>query len=209
MDLDPGRSPGYPEVCDSDRILDVAEGYARQGGYFCFDISDVSAKGGIPESTVRSHFEDREQLAAALVRRYTARVRDALGPPDETGSIASLISIWSAAAAERDRMCLCTLYGAEIAALPPSVAKETRQFFELVNDWVADTLKCDRSSKHSEAVLACLCGALLTVRLIGQPETFGKVARKLLDPVLRECRVSCNGNTEESLVMISESRPST
>ncbi len=170
-----------------DHILDTAEQLARRGGYFSFQICDVAKASGIPELAIQAHFDSRQDLSVALVKRYTASLIRALGSPEQAKPLDHLINIWGHAARQDGQMCLCTLYGAEISALPPAVTKATRAYYQSVSTWIADALKCDHNDEHADAVLAILCGALLTVRSLDRPNDFEKIAHLLVQPVEASC----------------------
>lgn len=179
----------YTKVTDDEKeyILDAAEGFARRGGYFCFEIADVVRETGLSDAVVRGHFKEKQELATALVHRYIERVKDALGSPGEPAALDKLVALWSDAAHTDDQMCLCSLYGAEIAALPPSVAEATRGYYAFVSEWISGTLSCRHNAEHAEAILASLCGALLTVKSMNRPETFETIVWQLIKPVLDKC----------------------
>ena len=171
-----------------DRILDAGQQLASHGGYFSFDLCDVAAASGISEKEIQAVFDSRQDLSVALVKRYIESLMNALGSPDRAKPLDHLINICGKAARQDGQMCLCTLYGSEISALPPAVAQATRAYYRSLSGWIADALKCDHKDEHPDAVLAVLCGALLTVQSLDRQNDFEKIARSLVQPVEAACR---------------------
>lgn len=169
------------------RILDAAEPLARRFGYFGFSIADTAENCGVDEAYVRKHFADRSELSAALVERYTRNTIDVLGDPGAQGAMERLVSAYSQAAAEDGEMCLCSLYGAEVTGLPPSVARVTRDYYRKLADWIRRALHCGHEDKHPAAVIASLCGALVTVKNMNDPGSFDLIAWQLISPVTQTC----------------------
>ena len=169
-------------------ILDAAEGTARRGGYTELRIAHLAQETGQSESVIRSHFPTHEDLAIGLIRRYTERLMATLGPPRDPEPLQRLVSVWGSAARTDGQMCLCSLYGAQISVLPSDVANETQASYAAISDWIQQALSCRHSAEHAEAVLASLCGALLTVKSMNRPESFETIAWQLIKPVAKCCQ---------------------
>ena len=95
----------------------------------------------------------------ALLRRYVAAYRKSL--------------------VEDGLMCLCGLFGAEIAHLPRSVAAEARRFFEANLDWLVVVIERRGGREgplaaRAEAmqIVATLEGALILARSLDDPSVF-------------------------------------
>ncbi|MEO0379787.1 MAG: TetR/AcrR family transcriptional regulator [Pseudomonadota bacterium] len=182
-----GNVPAISREEEKSRILDVAERFARHGGYFSFDLADIEPETGLTSAEIRSHFKSKQELATALVYRYIADVEKALGDPRDTGSMERLVAIWSEAAQSHNQMCLCSLYGAEIAALPEEVAKATQGYYSTVSDWIHRALGCPHDEVHAEAILASLCGTLITVKSMNRAETFDAIIWQMIRPIINTC----------------------
>jgi AcrR family transcriptional regulator len=65
------------------RILDAATEIAGERGYEGTSIALVSAKCGLPASSIYWHFKDKDDLIAAVIERSFARVLSAWQMPDE------------------------------------------------------------------------------------------------------------------------------
>lgn len=172
------------------KLLDLAEDLIRKNGYNGFSFRDLASGVGVKSSTVHYYFPTKADLGAKVARRYTDRFVEGLGNPADAAEnaetvIARLNSAFANALGNDGRMCLCGVLAAESAGLPPEVAAEARQFFDRTGDWLRDGLKqtdwgCDLSDevlqKRSLAILAQLEGAMLIVRVMGQPARFDDLA---------------------------------
>ena len=65
------------------RILDAATEIASERGYEGTSIALVSAKCGLPASSIYWHFKDKDDLIAAVIERSFAHVLSAWRIPDE------------------------------------------------------------------------------------------------------------------------------
>src|ERR1700739_856461 len=66
-----------------ERILDAATEIAAERGYEGTSIALVSAKCGLPASSIYWHFKDKDDLIAAVIERRFGRWLSAWSVPDE------------------------------------------------------------------------------------------------------------------------------
>lgn len=170
----------------ADHILDIAERKARIGGYDGFSFRDIAAEVGIKSASVHYHFPTKADLGAAMTRRYTDRFIDALGDPRDSRTlaqkIAAYIDAFRSALVTDDLMCLCGIFGAEIARLPDQVAREARDFFARSKAWLLAAHERDGSlaTPHERevaalALIAKLEGAMLLARSMDDTAIFDQV----------------------------------
>ena len=57
-------------------IMDAAERRIRLGGFNGFSFREIAADVGIKSSSVHYHFPTKENLAAAVIHRYTDEVAE-------------------------------------------------------------------------------------------------------------------------------------
>src|ERR1700744_3605487 len=55
----------------SNAIMDAAELRIRKGGYGAFSFRELAADVGVKSSSVHYHFPTKEDLGAAVIRRYS------------------------------------------------------------------------------------------------------------------------------------------
>src|SRR5688500_18549942 len=106
----------------ADLALDAAERLAQVRGFNGFSYADVSAELGITTASLHYHFPGKADLGRALVERYTAAFRSALGAlagreARAAARLAGYAKIYADVLAE-DRMCLCGMLAAEYETLP-------------------------------------------------------------------------------------------
>ncbi|WP_211198577.1 TetR/AcrR family transcriptional regulator [Ruegeria haliotis] len=173
------------------RILDVAERMARQGGYNAFSFRDIAKEIGIKSASIHYHFPTKEDLGEALVSRYTDRFLDALGQVDgatPSELLARYVAVYRKALIEQELMCLCGMFGAEIAKLPAPVSKRTRAFFERNLDWLESVFKAGNSSdprRRAGETIAWLEGAMILARSLNDMDLFDRITAELPAETLR------------------------
>ncbi len=160
-----------------DQILDATERRIRDGGYGGFSFRDVAADVGIKSASVHHHFPTKTDLSAAVARRYTDRLIEAVqGVPDEK-RIGEWRQIFRNALRQDGRMCLCGILGAESGALPEPVVAEAKRFFQLATKTIAD-----KDTVHQDTglrVFAALEGAMLMARAMDDPDVFDRATASL------------------------------
>jgi len=169
------------------RILDLAEQMARSGGYNSFSFREIAAGIGVKSASVHYHFPTKEVLGAAIAERYTDRFMQALGPPDmDTPSVMlkRYVAAYRDALATDGLMCLCGIFGAEIANLPEPVAEKTRRFFERNMTWLsavyhAQGLPPNQCRMRAASMIATLEGAMILARSLGDLSLFEQITALL------------------------------
>ncbi len=174
----------------AEEILDVAERMARTGGYQGFSFREIAKQVGIKAASVHYHFPGKDDLGAAIARRYTDRFLAALGVPEDTGLapealLARYIGAYRSSLADDGLMCLCGMFGAEIADLPAPVADETRRFFEANVDWLERVYArarpadgADRNRAAALRLIAMLEGGLILARSLDDIGVFDTIVRE-------------------------------
>jgi TetR/AcrR family transcriptional repressor of nem operon len=158
----------------TERILDTAQALAQVRGYNGFSYADISAELAITKPSIHYHFPTKTQLAEALIARYRRRfdaarqkaADDAAGVRERLTSYARL---YAEVFTDGGRMCLCGVFAADAASLPPEVRRATAAFFDDQQRWVAAVfaeagLPAARARGAAQAFLAALEGALLLAR---------------------------------------------
>ncbi len=171
-------------------ILDAAERFARRTGYNGFSFRDVAAEIGIKSASIHYHFPTKGDLGAALARRYSERFFERLGDVNELAHpshtlVERFVGLFRESLVDNDQMCLCGIFGAEIAALPEEVGAEVRSFFEHCIDGLAAAHARVSSGLISQempfreqalTLLATLEGALMLARALQDADVFDRIA---------------------------------
>src|ERR1700759_1751201 len=117
-------------------IMDSAERRMQAGGFFGFSFREIAADVGIKSSSVHYHFPTKEDLAAAVIRRWADNTAEHIDEafkkdPDP-------VRVWTKAfrgtAMAEPHMCPCTGLGASAHDLPDQVAAEVKRFFMMCQD---------------------------------------------------------------------------
>jgi TetR/AcrR family transcriptional regulator, transcriptional repressor for nem operon len=160
-------------------IMDAAERRMQQGGFGGFSFREIAADVGIKSSSVHYHFPTKEDLAAAVIRRwaeYTSELID-----KELEKDPDPIRVWAKAfrgtAFSEARMCPCTVLGAAAQDLPEPVAKEVKSFFKMCQDkLVAEGLLPGKAAE----VLSTITGALVLANALRDTAEYDRATRDLL-----------------------------
>ncbi len=168
------------------RIMDVAENYIRTQGYNGFSFRDISAEIGIKTASIHYHFPSKEDLGAAVTKRYTERFLTGLGLPDAypaNEQVERYKEAFRSSYAAGEQMCLCGMLGAEISSLPANLMLESKEFFQRNMTWLEEVFLSDQEKKNSPDIaqqkalklLALLEGGLIVSRSLGGLKTFDKL----------------------------------
>jgi TetR/AcrR family transcriptional regulator, transcriptional repressor for nem operon len=160
-------------------IMDAAERRMQQGGFGGFSFREIAADVGIKSSSVHYHFPTKEELAAAVIRRwaeYTSELID-----KELEKDPDPIRVWAKAfrgtAFSEARMCPCTVLGAAAQDLPEPVAKEVKGFFKMCQGkLVAEGLSPGKAAE----VLSTITGALVLANALRDTAEYDRATRDLL-----------------------------
>lgn len=179
------------ELPMSERILDAAEDRMRKVGYNGVSFRDLADDVGVKSASVHYHFAQKQDLGAAVVRRYSEKLMDSIRTDAERKrSPAAKIAVYVdhfRAALKRDGMiCLCGMLGAEAAGLPKPVVDELREFFAAHIEWMAPILQeagVDSPRRKAAAIVSAMEGALIVATVMGDTTTFEAVAADALDGV--------------------------
>ena len=160
-------------------IMDAAERRIQAGGFGGFSFREIAADVGVKSSSVHYHFPTKENLAAAVVRRWAdgvmRHIDDALRKEQDPAR--AWAKLFRGTAFSKGRMCPCTVLGAAAQDLPGEVAREVRNFFHLCIDKLVSQ---GLTSARAEQVLATLLGALVLANALGDRATYDRAAGGML-----------------------------
>ena len=160
-------------------IMDAAERRMQQGGFGGFSFREIGADVGVKSSSVHYYFPTKEDLAAAVIRRwaeYTSELID-----KELEKDPDPVRVWKKAfrgtAYSEAHMCPWTVLGAASQDLPEPVAKEVKGFFKMCQEkLVAEGL----SPSQAAEVLSTITGALVVANALGDTAEYDRATRNLL-----------------------------
>jgi TetR/AcrR family transcriptional repressor of nem operon len=154
-------------------IMDAAERRMQIGGFGGFSFREIAADVGIKSSSVHYHFPTKENLAAAVVRRWAETAsqhfdEQFLKEPDPARAWAKL---FRGTAFSKGRMCPCTVLGAASQDLPAEVAAEVKSFFTMCIDKLVEK---GLTPTKADEVLATLTGALVLANALGDRSAYDR-----------------------------------
>lgn len=160
-------------------IMDAAERRIRLGGFNGFSFREIAAEVGVKSSSVHYHFPTKENLAAAVIKRYTAEVADLIDR--ELKKDPDPVNVWVKAFRgtlhSKDRICPCAVLGASSMDLPPEVSAEVKNFFTMCHDkLVEEGLAPDEAAQ----LLATITGAQVVANAVRDFASYDRATRELV-----------------------------
>ncbi len=160
-------------------IMDAAERRMQLGGFGGFSFREIAADVGVKSSSVHYHFPTKEELAAAVIRRWAEETSEFIDKELEKDP--DPVRVWTNAfrgtALSEGRMCPCTVLGAASQDLPPAVATEVKGFFKMCLDkLVAEGL----SPSQAAEVLSTITGALVVANALCDTDAYDRATSDLL-----------------------------
>lgn len=177
----------------AEKLMDLAEGHIRQGGYAGFSFREIAAEMGIKSASVHHHFATKATMTAAIARRYGERFFEGVKrEPSETAERA--IAIYRSAfrrAIERDGcMCLFGVLGAEVGALDSEVSAEILSFFRRCIADLSQRIGGPNASAQAFHVMASLEGGMMLSRIYGNIDAFDQATASLCEADTRPDRAA-------------------
>ncbi|MBT4489784.1 MAG: TetR/AcrR family transcriptional regulator [Rhodospirillaceae bacterium] len=190
-----------------ERILAAAERRVRATGYNAVSFRDIATDVGVKSASVHYHFPQKQDLGAALVRRYKdnfvaeleriadlpvadAPAADAPGanvPGHRWEIMAAYLGLYDDAFEIDQSVCLCAILGAESIGLPAIINDEIRLFFEANIAWLMATFRpwpTESGQMSPVEIIAAMEGAMIIAAALKD----GAVLRRTAERILRDFR---------------------
>ena len=162
-------------------IMDSAERRMQRGGFGGFSFREIAADVGIKSSSVHYHFPTKDDLAAAVITRWTDRTAahmDVAFAADPNPA-----RVWREAfrgtARSDAHMCPCTVLGAGSQDLPDQVATAVRRFFQMCDDKMTAQGLSRAAASHLRSTLT---GALVVANALGDMAEYDRATETLIKP---------------------------
>jgi TetR/AcrR family transcriptional repressor of nem operon len=160
-------------------IMDAAERRMQAGGFFGFSFREIADDVGIKSSSVHYHFPTKEDLAAAVLRRWSENTAAQVDKEFEKDPDA--IRVWTKAfrgtAFAEPHMCPCTVLGASSHDLPEQVAAEVKSFFAMCqNKMIAQGM----SKAKATEFLSTIIGAMVVANALHETAAYDRATKGLL-----------------------------
>lgn len=126
-------------------LLDKAAFMLRSKGYAAFSYGDLEKAVGIRKASIHHYFPKKEDLGLEIVSSYIKQTATNFENiehdfPSAFGRLCAFASLFRVARQE-DMLPLCGALAAEMAALPDTMQKLTKQYFNIQLDWLEKTIK--------------------------------------------------------------------
>ena len=129
----------------------------RTRGYMAFSYADLAETVGITKASIHHHFATKEELGVVIVEAYIAEVRDVLEKivrkhDDVADRLEEYFGIFRLGI-ENGLLPLCGALAAELSALPPTLQKLTKKFFDMQLNWLVQIL--EQGVERGEIPVGC------------------------------------------------------
>ncbi len=145
-------------------IMDAAERRMQLGGFGGFSFREIATDVGIKSSSVHYHFPTKENLAAAVIRRWGEETSKYID--EEFAKDPDPVRVWTKAfrgtAVSDGHMCPCTVLGAASQDLPPEVSRE------------------GLSASNAAEFLSTITGALVVANALGDTAAYDQATSDLM-----------------------------
>lgn len=177
----------------SDRLLDAAEFRMRRGGYNAVSFRDLATDINIKSASVHYHFPTKEDLAVALVERYSKRFFEMLetkakGAESSEKMLRAYGATCKSALVVDKAVCLCVVLGSEMPGLPERLQESVKEFFNANFSWVATALPKAYPEKirkqKAETFVAAHQGAMLMAVGLNDHDIFHGISENSIKRVL-------------------------
>ncbi len=163
----------------SNAIMDSAEVRIRKGGFNGFSFRDIAEDVGIKSSSVHYHFPTKENLAAAVIRRYKDDVVDHIDEMflNERDPVRLWTTAFRTTIHSAGKMCPCSVMGATALDLPEEVAVAVKEFFKMVHDKMVEQ---GLTPEGADLLLATITGAQIVATAMRDIDIFDRVVAEVM-----------------------------
>lgn len=164
-----------------EEIMDCAESAIRAGGYSAFSFRTIADQLDIKSASVHYHFPTKNELVAAITKRYSCRFLEAIGSPDQTDALTHYAKAFVSAFAKDGSVCLCGVLASEGGLLDEATREALADFTRQNLSWLETALQKQGFSEKEAMSQACfifssLEGAMIFARVTGSPALLDEVA---------------------------------
>ena len=160
-------------------IMDAAERRMRRGGFNGFSFREIAADVGVKSSSVHYHFPTKGDLAAAVIKRYTAENAEMFEREfaKEANPVKVFVKAFRVTIHSPDRMCPCAVLGGSSQDLPPEVAAEVKRLFKMCHDKLVERgLPSDEASQ----LLSTITGAQVVANAMNDLSIYDSATREFV-----------------------------
>ncbi|MFC5471276.1 TetR/AcrR family transcriptional regulator [Cohnella suwonensis] len=175
-------------------ILDTAESIVQESGFNGFSYAHIADKVGIRTASIHYHFPNKEDLAVALIERYTdkfvaASARIDAESPNAPERLRKFIAMYRDPVLEY-RTCLGVMFSSDASTLSEKAQEQLTGFISATLSWLEQVLSLGRSEgtlrfegdaeTQAHIFLASLQGAQLLARSFRDIRRFDQITEELI-----------------------------
>lgn len=182
--------------------MDAAQAIIQCSGYNSFTYRELSVAVGIRKASIHYYFPKKEDLALALIKRYTETFTESLNeiqakhksPIDQADAYFQVFQD-TLRNSNSEKCCLAGIMGNEINTLPKIIHKQVEAFCRYNEQWLVDLIKSgvaeksfNRVKSHAslaKTVFSALEGAMMLSRLNRSSNHLDHVVVQLKDLLYR------------------------
>ncbi len=171
------------------KLLDVAESSVRLRGYHAVSFRELADDLGIKSSSVHHYFPRKEDLAVALLRRYSDNFFTELEAQCEklrapNTRLSVHFKVYRESLVTTQKFCLCGMLGAESGGIPEVVGEAVSEFFKKNVAWVDEALPSSLSAadrnRKAQHIVAAMQGAMMMASSQKDFKIFDNIVRDLV-----------------------------
>lgn len=164
------------------KILNAAQHMLQTRGFNAFSYRDLAAEVNIKSSSVHYHFPTKEDLAVALLEKYSKSIQIRLATINRGGTdplirIRHFLTWFEDIGSVDGRVCVAGMLASDFATLSAKLQQEVRQTYEMIERWFAVQIELaiDGSNNNLEAnklaefIMSVIQGSLFGARVFGKP----------------------------------------
>lgn len=163
------------------KILNAAQHMLQTRGFNAFSYRDLAAEVDIKSSSVHYHFPTKEDLAVALLEKYSKAIQIRLATLNRGGSdplvrIRNFLTWFEDIGSVDGRVCIAGMLASDFATLTPKLQEEVRETYQMIERWFAvqielalDEGSSSDAARMAEFVMAVVQGALFGSRVFNRP----------------------------------------
>lgn len=168
-------------------IIDRAMVLLKQTGYHGWSYAHISKMVGIRKASIHHYFPKKEDLISEILRIYINEIFSKLDEVAQSNTsnykkLEKLIEAYEYNYHSPNEICLCTILASDYQMIPGEVAKQLREFYERLYQWIYRVLKQGIMAKEFAAhieiepltfiILNVLQGLLITSKISANKQSF-------------------------------------
>lgn len=163
------------------KILNAAQHMLQTRGFNAFSYRDLAAEVNIKSSSVHYHFPTKEDLAVALLEKYSNAIQIRLatlnrGGTDPLVRIRNFLTWFEDIGSVDGRVCIAGMLASDFATLSTALQARVAETYEMIESWFTVQIELalegqndTKAPQMAMFVMSAVQGALFGARVFNQP----------------------------------------